>query len=115
MVRRYVPTIGDIVWINFDPVLGHEQGGFRLAVVITGFEANRVLGMLSCIPLATSIKGYPFEVAISSERDSVALCDQVRSVDWKARKVEKKGTVMPDELLEIQEKISALFELPNFD
>ena len=30
MVKRYVPDAGDLIWIDFDPVAGHEQGGHHL-------------------------------------------------------------------------------------
>ncbi len=35
MVRRYIPEIGDIVWLNFDPQAVHENAGHRPALVIS--------------------------------------------------------------------------------
>ena len=29
----YVPEVGDIIWLEFDPQAGHEQAGHRPAVV----------------------------------------------------------------------------------
>ena len=26
---NYIPKIGDIVWLEFSPQIGHEQSGFR--------------------------------------------------------------------------------------
>ena len=31
MVANYVPEKGDLVWLNFDPQIGHEQKGCRLS------------------------------------------------------------------------------------
>ena len=31
----YVPEVGDIIWLEFDPQAGHEQAGHRPAVVLT--------------------------------------------------------------------------------
>ena len=31
----YIPERGDVVWINFDPQMGHEQAGRRPAVVLS--------------------------------------------------------------------------------
>lgn len=108
MVSRFVPGAGDLIWIDFDPVAGHEQGGHRPAVVLSPFAYNNKTGLLLCVPCTTKIKGYPFEVELTSSRESVALADQVTCVDWRARKVLKKGDVKPGELEEIRAKAKAL-------
>jgi mRNA interferase MazF len=108
MVSRFVPDSGDIIWIDFDPVSGHEQGGHRPAVVLSPFAYNNKVGLLLCVPCTTKVKDYPFEVELSGSRDSVALADQVTCVDWRARKVVKKGTVSSSELEDIRAKAKAL-------
>jgi mRNA interferase MazF len=61
-----------------------------------------------CVPLTTRVKGYPFEVAVTGSRGGVALADQVKNLDWRARKAEKKGKVSPAELEAIRERLRAL-------
>ena len=80
----YVPEVGDIIWLEFDPQAGHEQAGHRPAVVLTPKAYNQATGLLICCPLTTKIKGYPFEVTISGTPQNVALSDQVKSLDWKS-------------------------------
>ena len=60
----YIPEVGDIIWLEFDPQAGHEQAGHRPAVVLTPKAYNQATGLLICCPLTTKIKGYPFEVTI---------------------------------------------------
>ena len=108
MVRRYVPEAGDIVWLDFDPQAGHEQAGHRPAVVVSPSAYNGKIGLMLCCPMTTQIKGYPFEVVISSKRASVVLTDQVKSLDWIARKATRKGAVSLAELSEIRSKITTL-------
>ncbi|PEH74430.1 mRNA interferase MazF [Edwardsiella tarda] len=108
MVSRFVPDSGDLIWIDFDPVAGHEQGGKRPAVVLSPFAYNNKVGLLLCVPCTTKVKNYPFEVELSGERDSVALADQITCVDWRARKVTKKGTISAIELADIRAKAKAL-------
>lgn len=110
MVSRFVPDAGDVIWTDFDPVLGHEQGGHRPAVVLTPFAYNNKTGLLLCVPCTTKIKGYPFEVELSGDRESVALADQVTCIDWRARKVSKKGVVLGAELADIKAKARALID-----
>ena len=39
------------------------------------------------MPITSKIKGYPFEVIIDKDEiQGAILCDQIRSLDWKARK-----------------------------
>ncbi|MGX5665331.1 endoribonuclease MazF [Rhizobium daejeonense] len=108
MGPSYVPEAGDVVWLHFDPQAGHEQAGHRPAVVISPAAYNGKTGLMLCCPMTTRIKGYPFEVALSGARSGVALSDQIKSLDWRARKAEYKGQVQPTELAEIRAKAAAL-------
>jgi mRNA interferase MazF len=108
VAKGYVPDAGDIVWLQFDPQVGHEQAGHRPAVVLSPTSYNGRAGMIVCCPTTTRIKGYPFEVALAGTPQSVVLADQVKSQDWRARKVTRKGRVTPAELAEVRAKLIAL-------
>lgn len=107
----YVPDMGDIVWLHFDPQAGHEQAGHRPALVLTPARYNGVRGMMICCPMTTRIKGYPFEVVVSDAPPSAVLTDQVKSLDWRARRATRKGTISPAMLADVQAKIRALLDL----
>lgn len=109
---RYVPDAGDIVWLRFDPQAGHEQAGHRPALVISPAAYNGKTGLMLCCPLTTQIKGYPFEVIIAGTRAGVALADQVKSLDWIARKAVRKGKASASELSEVRKKAIALIGKP---
>ncbi len=109
MLRRYVPEAGDIVWLQFNPQAGHEQAGHRPALVLTPSEYNSKTNLMLCCPMTTQIKGYSFEVLISDDKNrSAVLADQVKSMDWVARKASRKGRVSASELADVQAKIFAL-------
>jgi mRNA interferase MazF len=110
-MAKWVPDRGDIIWLEFDPQAGHEQAGHRPALVLTPARYNDQRGMAICCPLSTKIKGYVFEVVISQNPPSVVLADQVKSLDWRARRATKKGVVSPQVLAEVQGKIGALVGL----
>lgn len=107
----YAPERGDIVWLSFDPQAGHEQAGHRPALVLTPKAYNAKTGLMLCCPLTTKIKGYPFEVAIAGPSPSAALADQVKSLDWRARKARKKGSASKEELALVIAKIRPLLGL----
>ncbi len=105
---RYVPEAGDVVWMQFHPQAGHEQSGHSPAVVLSPSTYNGKTSLMLCCPLTTQIKGYPFEVTVTGIPESVALADQIKSLDWIARKARFKGKVSSTELAEIRAKVTAL-------
>jgi mRNA interferase MazF len=107
-VARYVPEVGDIVWLNFTPQAGHEQAGHRPALVVSPAAYNGKTSLMICCPMTTQIKGYPFEVRIAGPTPSVALADQVKNLDWRVRRAKRKGRVSAEELAEVRAKIMAL-------
>lgn len=108
MARSYVPEAGDVVWLEFSPQAGHEQAGHRPAVVLSPKSYNGRTGMMICCPMTTQIKGYPFEVVISTDPASAILSDQVKSLDWRARRAKRKAAVGAEILDEIRGKLGAL-------
>lgn len=104
----YVPERGDIVWLSFDPQAGHEQKGHRPALVLSPKAYNGKTGLMLCCPMTTKIKGYPFEVLLADAKPSAALADQVKSLDWRARKARKKGVATKAEVMEALAKSRTL-------
>ncbi|MCI0548797.1 MAG: endoribonuclease MazF [Candidatus Rokubacteria bacterium] len=90
MPRRHVPRRGDIVWLSFTPQAGHEQAGRRPALVLSPAAYNRKVGLALLCPITSRVKGYPFEVPVPQGLavTGVVLADQVKSLDWRARRAE---------------------------
>lgn len=107
----YVPERGDIVWLSFDPQAGHEQAGHRPALVLSPQAYNGKTGLMLCCPMTTKIKGYPFEVVLAGAVSSAALADQVKSLDWRARKAKKKGAATRAEVAATLAKARALLDV----
>jgi mRNA interferase MazF len=108
MARAFVPEAGDIVWLEFSPQAGHEQAGHRPAIVLSPSSYNGRTGMMVCCPLTTQIKGYPFEVRLHGRVATAVLADQVKSLDWRARRAQRKGRAAAPELAEVRAKVRAL-------
>ena len=89
----YVPAQGDLIWVDFDPQAGHEQGGRRPALVLSPKAYNQFIGLALVCPVTSREIGYPFEVKISAGLpvSGVALADHVKSQDWRARHAELIG------------------------
>ena len=83
----YVPSRGDVVWLEFNPQAGHEQAGRRPAFVLSPAIYNRKVGLALFCPITNKSKGYPFEVDVPDglEVTGTILADQIKNLDWKAR------------------------------
>jgi mRNA interferase MazF len=86
-VSSYIPERGDIIKLNFSPQIGSEQAGFRPALVISPSAYNRLSSLVIVCPITSKQKGLNFEVAlpVGLQTYGVILCDQIKSLDWKAR------------------------------
>jgi len=86
----YIPGRGDIIWIDFNPQKGHEQAGRRPAIILSPESYNKIVGLALICPITSQVKGYPFEVFLieGMQISGVVLVDQVKSLDWKARKAQ---------------------------
>ena len=106
----YIPQRGDIVWINFTPQMGREQAGKRPALVISPFDYNKKVGLALFCPITSHAKGYPFEVNIpeGSKINGVVLTDQLKSLDFKIRKIQFVCKLSSVTMQEVLSKINTL-------
>ena len=110
MAETYCPERGDIIWLSFNPQLGHEQAGRRPALTLSPSLYNRKVGLVLVCPVTTNIKRYPFEVQLPDELkiSGAILSDQIKSFDWKARKAEYICKVPTDIIEDVLAKIATL-------
>ncbi len=106
----YIPERGDVIWITLNPQAGHEQAGRRPAVVLSPAAYNGKVGLAILCPITSQIKGYPFEVRIPGELaiTGVILADQVKNLDWRARRAEFAGTLPAATVAEVLQKLNTL-------
>ena len=114
MVRRsYVPDVGDLVWITFDPQAGHEQSGRRPALVLSPREYNGKSRLALLCPITQNAKGYPFEVSlpVGGSIAGVILADHIKNLDWKAGKLIFESKAPPNVVTELRERLRPLLGL----
>jgi mRNA interferase MazF len=106
----YIPERGDIIYLNFDPIKGHEQRGRRPAFTVSPATYNSKTSLALFMPITSQQKGYPFEVILPEiiKITGVILTDQIKCLDWQARNAEFVGKVSQDLIEEVQAKIEPL-------
>lgn len=102
MARKYAvnyPRRGEVYLVNFDPVIGAEIRKTRPALILQNDIANRhsPVTIVSAITSQFDEPLYPTEVLLKAGeggmlKDSVALLNQIRSVD-KKRLVRRLGRI----------------------
>jgi mRNA interferase MazF len=108
--RGAAPERGDVVWLSFSPQAGCEQAGRRPALVLTPAPFNIRIGLAIACPVTSRVKGYPFEVPLRDVRDvsGVVLVDQLRSLDWRARRAARAGKAPASVMAEVLAKLRLL-------
>jgi mRNA interferase MazF len=99
--NAYVPDRGDIVKLSFDPQQGHEQAGYRPGIILSPAKYNNLSSLALMCPITSRSKGFLFEVSLHQGMvtTGVVLSDQVKSFDWRSRRV-KFVEKAPEELIE---------------
>jgi mRNA interferase MazF len=111
VAEAYVPDRGDIIWLDFNPQRGHEQSGRRPSITISPLAYNRRVGLGLFCPITSRIKGYPFEVRCEgSDVDGVILADQVKSFDWRKRRISYIERATENAIAETLKKILSLIQ-----
>jgi mRNA interferase MazF len=108
-VVRYIPELGDIVALTFDPQSGHEQKGRRPAIIVSNKVFNQHLGLAFACPITNTKRDFPFHIEVDSEQlTGFIMVEQMKSIDYKSRKIkfiEKAKQETVDEVLSIVESI----------
>ena len=113
VARAYVPDAGDLVWLTFDPQVGHEQRGRRPALILSPSAYNARARLAIACPITSQAKGYPFEVALppGGKIAGVVLADHVKNLDWQARRVEFEAKAPAEVVTDVRERLRVLLGL----
>jgi mRNA interferase MazF len=80
------PRRGQIIKINFSPQQGHEQLGYRPALVVSNSQYNKSTGLMLACPITSTVRGHGLEVLLEGTQTiGVVLINQVKALDWKTR------------------------------
>lgn len=82
MVRQ-----GDIIKVNFNPQSGHEQAGYRPALVISNHFFNQKTNLTIVCPITNTNLRFPLHIPLDNrtETTGVILCEHVKALDLNAR------------------------------
>ncbi len=101
----YIPNRGDIIHLVFDPASGREMQGKHYALVISPQLFNKT-GLAWVCPISQGTaelarnKGFLVTLTGTGTTTQGAIhCHQLKSLDWQARKAQRRETV-PDFIMD---------------
>lgn len=96
MARRFYQ--GDLIKMDFNPTRGHEQRGFRPALVVSNDDFNELCGgLIKVVAITSEIKEFPLNMKLPDGLPvhGQVLLSQERTIDSSsvAREYSKVGSV----------------------
>lgn len=78
---------GTIIKINFNPQSGHEQAGYRPAVVISNNIFNEEAKLSIVCPITNTNNHFPLHIPLDdrTKTTGVILCEHIKALDLNSR------------------------------
>jgi mRNA interferase MazF len=110
------PRRGEVWIAGFEPVVGHEQGGVRPALIVSGNTFNRSPAELVIVaPITTAHRRVPAHVQVDPPEGGLAkasfiMTDQPRTIS-RMRLSRRLGLVGPATMAEVERLLLMHLEL----
>ena len=104
---------GDIIKISFDPQKGHEQAGYRPALVVSSDYFNSITGFVIVCPITNTDNKFPLHIPLDDRTitTGVIMCEHLRSLDLNARPYKITENVPNDIMEKVQNYIAAIINI----
>ena len=78
---------GDIIKLNFNPQSGHEQAGYRPALVVSNDIFHQKTNLVIVCPISNTLNDFPLHVKLDSRTTTTGsiLCQHFKSLDVVSR------------------------------
>ena len=111
------PDVGDVAWVELDPVLGTEQAGRRPGLIVTGTGYNIRAGRALVCPITRSRREWTFHVPLPPglRVEGMIMVDQIRVVDRARRIFDYIDTVPAEVMADVRGRLAGLVGLTSAD
>ena len=108
-----IPQQGDIIKLNLNPRLGHEQQGFRPVIVLSNNIVSTYTNVVIVAPISTTQRKIPlyFDLPNNLTTKGIVLLDQLVALDYKARSFQFVETVSSEFLLQLLNITNRIFTI----
>lgn len=86
--------IGDIIKLDMSPAMGHEQQGYRPAIVVSEESVHKETDLIWALPITNTDKGFPTHLPINGRTKNhttmgYVWCEKIKAIDPAARKAKR--------------------------
>ena len=108
-----IPEQGDIIKLNLNPRVGHEQQGFRPVIVLSNNIVCRYSNVVIVAPISTTQRRLPLYRNLLDDLNTkgTVLLDQLITLDYKARSFQFIETVSYDYLVQLLSIVQRIFTI----
>ena len=112
MVKKYIPKQADVVFLDFNPTKGHEQSGFRPAVVISNNVFNENTKMVIVCPITSNNKEFPthYKLEDTKKINGTVLWEHIRSIYYEIRNLKFVEKLSDNDFMSIVTLLTACIE-----
>ena len=105
------PQQGDIIKLNLNPRMGHEQQGFRPVIVLSNDIVSSYTNVVIAAPISMTQRRFPLyrNLPDNLTTKGIVLLDQLVTLDYKARSFQFVETVPPEFLLQLLDVTRRIF------
>lgn len=92
---------GNIIKVNFNPQRGHEQAGYRPALVVSNDTFNQRTNLTLVCPITNTNNHFPLHILLDDRTNTtgVILCEHIRALDLQNRQYQYLEDI-PQDILE---------------
>ena len=103
---------GDIIKLDISPTTGHEQSGYRPAVIVSNDFAISKTNVVYVAPITNTVRQFPLHVALDDRTKTTGeiLCEQVKAVDLNVRQFTHVEQLPRDILQKVLTRIICCFD-----
>jgi mRNA interferase MazF len=107
---------GDIVWADFEPVRGNEQGGVRPAIVLTSSEFHENSTKAIVCPITRNPVPWPTKIGLPAgmKTRGFVLADQIRTLYREGRGFRFIETAPDEVLTQVRAVLGELLGITRF-
>lgn len=81
MMKKGEITFGDVVWVEFDPSVGHEYQSKRPAIVVESDKQLKKTNLVTIIPLTSKKDNYMSDdILVEACKDNNLMSDSLAKV-----------------------------------
>jgi len=108
-----IPQQGDIIKLNLNPRIGHEQQGYRPVIVLSNNIVSKYANVVIVAPISTTQRRLPLYRDLPNDLNTkgTVLLDQLVTVDYKVRSFMFIERISEDFLLQLLSVTRRIFTI----